>query len=62
MRCTCGMPVEITSRYVVDAHTTEGVIPLEHVKGLCAVGHRFSCPTFYLADEIDEREDREWVA
>lgn len=54
MRCTCGMPIEVESRYVMDACTTEGVVPLEHVTGLCAVGHRFSCPAFYLADEIEE--------
>lgn len=51
MRCTCGMPVEVEARYVMDAYTDEGVVPLEHVKGLCAIGHRFNCQASYLAEE-----------
>ena len=54
MRCACGMPVEVESRYVLNAYTSTGIVPLEHVNGLCAVGHRFNCETAYLADEVDE--------
>lgn len=56
VRCTCGMPVEVEERFIMDAYTSDGVVPLEHIKGLCAVGHRFACPTFYLADENDTKE------
>jgi hypothetical protein len=50
------MPVEVEERFIMDAYTTDGIVPLEHVKGLCAVGHRFNCPTFYLANENDAKE------
>lgn len=53
MRCPCGMPVEVSERFVLTATTAglrERMVPIEHVKGVCAVGHRFCCAVEFLAD------------
>ena len=45
-------------RFVLDAHTSAGILRLEHVQGLCAAGHRFSRPTTYLAElDVEEAQD-----
>ena len=45
--CPCGMPVEVHDRYVLESTTG----PIEHVSGICAVGHRFSCSIDYMESE-----------